>query len=83
MEIGQLLIEGGPKVITSFLKSNLADEIHIFIAPKILASSGNADLTERLGLLKDSIDLQHVDIESLEGDIHIRAFTPNALREIV
>jgi diaminohydroxyphosphoribosylaminopyrimidine deaminase/5-amino-6-(5-phosphoribosylamino)uracil reductase len=82
LEIGQLLVEGGPKVITSFLKANLADEIHIFIAPKILASSGNADLTERLGLLKGSLDLKHVDIKSLDGDIHLRAYTPSALREI-
>ncbi|MHC4265495.1 MAG: bifunctional diaminohydroxyphosphoribosylaminopyrimidine deaminase/5-amino-6-(5-phosphoribosylamino)uracil reductase RibD [Planctomycetota bacterium] len=82
LNISQLLVEGGPKAITSFLKADLADEIHIFIAPKILASSGSVNLTERLGLLKDSLDLQHVGIESLDGDIHLRAYSPKAIREI-
>jgi diaminohydroxyphosphoribosylaminopyrimidine deaminase/5-amino-6-(5-phosphoribosylamino)uracil reductase len=82
LNISQILVEGGPKVITSFLKADLADEIHIFIAPKILASSGNADLSERLGLLKGSLDLQHVSTESLDGDVHLRAYTHKALKEI-
>ena len=80
--IYQLLVEGGPNVITSFLQENLADEIHVFIAPKILAAAGSADLTKCLKLLKDSLDLQHVETRSLDGDIHLRAYTPSALKSI-
>jgi len=80
--IYQLLVEGGPKVITSFLQENLADEIHVFIAPKILAGAGSADLTKCLKLLKDSLDLQHVETKSLDGDIHLSAYTPSALKSI-
>jgi diaminohydroxyphosphoribosylaminopyrimidine deaminase/5-amino-6-(5-phosphoribosylamino)uracil reductase len=67
LRIPQLLVEGGSKVIASFLKANLADE---------------TDLTERLQLLKGSLDLQHVGIESLDGDIHLTAYTQKALNEI-
>ncbi|MHC4187039.1 MAG: bifunctional diaminohydroxyphosphoribosylaminopyrimidine deaminase/5-amino-6-(5-phosphoribosylamino)uracil reductase RibD [Planctomycetota bacterium] len=82
LQITQLLVEGGSKIIASFLKANLADEIHVFIAPKILGRFGNADLAERLQLLKGSIDLHHVSIESLDGDIHLTAYTSKALNEI-
>jgi diaminohydroxyphosphoribosylaminopyrimidine deaminase/5-amino-6-(5-phosphoribosylamino)uracil reductase len=82
LRIPQLLVEGGSKVIASFLKANLADEIHVFITPKILGRFGSADLTERLQLLKGSLDLQHVGIESLDGDIHLTAYTQKALNEI-
>ncbi|MHC5062216.1 MAG: bifunctional diaminohydroxyphosphoribosylaminopyrimidine deaminase/5-amino-6-(5-phosphoribosylamino)uracil reductase RibD [Planctomycetota bacterium] len=82
LQLSQILIEGGSKVITSFLKDNLADEIHIFIAPKILAAMGNADLTERLELIKDSLDLKHVRIKSLDGDTYLAAYTQKALNEI-
>ncbi|GAH97326.1 unnamed protein product, partial [marine sediment metagenome] len=34
--IAQLLVEGGPTVISSFLREGLADEICVYIAPKIL-----------------------------------------------
>jgi diaminohydroxyphosphoribosylaminopyrimidine deaminase/5-amino-6-(5-phosphoribosylamino)uracil reductase len=82
LNISQLLVEGGSKVIASFLKANLADEIHVFIAPKILGRFGSADLAERLQLLKDPIDLQHVSLEFLDSDIHLTAHTKKALNEI-
>ena len=34
--VQRLLVEGGPTVISSFLKAKLADEVVIYVAPKIL-----------------------------------------------
>jgi diaminohydroxyphosphoribosylaminopyrimidine deaminase/5-amino-6-(5-phosphoribosylamino)uracil reductase len=43
--IQHLLVEGGPAVIGSFLKANLADEIVVYIAPIILGAKGRAEIT--------------------------------------
>jgi len=37
-KISSVLVEGGAKVYTSFIKENLFDEMQIFIAPKLLGS---------------------------------------------
>ncbi|MBI5201632.1 MAG: bifunctional diaminohydroxyphosphoribosylaminopyrimidine deaminase/5-amino-6-(5-phosphoribosylamino)uracil reductase RibD [Elusimicrobia bacterium] len=36
MGVGSVLVEGGPKVHTSFLEAGLVDEIRLFVAPKLL-----------------------------------------------
>ena len=59
MEITSVLVEGGAKIITSFLKESLADKIVIMIAPKLIGDGieavGNLeirDLNEALRLSK-------------------------------
>ncbi len=42
--IGTLLVEGGPTVVASFLKENLADEAYLFFAPKFLSGTHNPNL---------------------------------------
>jgi len=69
----QLLVEGGPRTIASFLKQNLADEIVIYIAPKILAARGKADISEQMHELRSSLNFNHVEIKSLGDDIRISA----------
>lgn len=34
--IGSIMLEGGAKLFVSFLEANLIDELHLFIAPKII-----------------------------------------------
>ena len=48
-QIQQLLVEGGPTVLASFLKQNLADEVRVYIAPKILGSAGAASIHRSYG----------------------------------
>ena len=71
--IAQLLVEGGPTVITSFLKERLADEIIVYIAPKILGGSGSANITGPMAQLTKSLDLHHVDIKRLGDDVRLTA----------
>ncbi len=73
--IQQLLVEGGPKVIASFIKANLTDEFNIYIAPVLLGSKGTADITEPMNRLNEDIDLHHVEIKKLDGDLFIRGLT--------
>lgn len=44
--IQQLLIEGGAKVIDSFLSQNLADEAVVYIAPIILGDNGKVPISK-------------------------------------
>ncbi len=46
--VGSLLVEGGPTVIASFLKENLADEAYVFLAPKFLSGTRNPNLAPLL-----------------------------------
>jgi diaminohydroxyphosphoribosylaminopyrimidine deaminase/5-amino-6-(5-phosphoribosylamino)uracil reductase len=80
--IAHLLVEGGPTVIASFLKEQLADEIYVYIAPKILGPQGSADIAKPLAELTSSVGLHYVDVTSFGDDIRLRGFSEKALREL-
>jgi diaminohydroxyphosphoribosylaminopyrimidine deaminase/5-amino-6-(5-phosphoribosylamino)uracil reductase len=42
--ISNILVEGGGRVLGSFMESGLADEFHFFYAPKILADPGGKNM---------------------------------------
>ncbi|GAG28718.1 unnamed protein product, partial [marine sediment metagenome] len=81
--ITQLLVEGGPTVITSFLREQLTDEICIYIAPKILGARGSAAITEPMAELTQAIGLHYVDIKQFGDDIRLTGLTKKALGEIL
>ena len=69
--IQQLLVEGGPKVLTSFLEKGLADAVKIYIAPNILGADGTAGISEAMTQITKSARLHYIDIEEFEGDVCI------------
>ena len=82
-DIAQLLVEGGPTVIASFLKEQLADQIIIYIAPKILGRSGSVGISESLGELVEAVGLHHVEIERFGDDVRLTGLLAKALSEIL
>jgi diaminohydroxyphosphoribosylaminopyrimidine deaminase / 5-amino-6-(5-phosphoribosylamino)uracil reductase len=68
-QIQQLLVEGGPTVLSSFLKQNLADEVRIYIAPKILGSAGAASITEAMSQVTNVLKLDNVNIKNFGSDV--------------
>ncbi len=40
--ITRLLVEGGPRVLASFLKSGSVDLLHLFRAPMLMGAAGKA-----------------------------------------
>jgi len=80
--VAQLLVEGGPTVISSFLKENLADEICVYISPRILGGSGSVDISKPMAELTTGIGLYHVDIKRLGDDVRINGLTKGALSEL-
>jgi diaminohydroxyphosphoribosylaminopyrimidine deaminase/5-amino-6-(5-phosphoribosylamino)uracil reductase len=73
--IAQLLVEGGPTVITSFLKQRLGDEICVYIAPKILGGCGEADVSQSMVELTAGAGLHYVDIKRFGDDVRITGLT--------
>lgn len=77
--IQQLLVEGGPTVIASFLKAGLADEIIIYIAPKILAGNGLAPASREMTKASNPANLHNVNIKNFNADQRINGFFKNPL----
>jgi len=69
--VQQVLVEGGPHVAASFLREALVDEICVYIAPKILGSTGTADIGAPLTRLDRVIGLHHVQSKAFGEDIRI------------
>jgi diaminohydroxyphosphoribosylaminopyrimidine deaminase/5-amino-6-(5-phosphoribosylamino)uracil reductase len=80
--ITQLLVEGGPTVLTSFLKENLADQIVVYIAPKILAAEGSVDIAGPMAQLTQAIGLHCVDIQHFGDDVRMTGLSEKALKEL-
>ncbi|UCC96538.1 MAG: bifunctional diaminohydroxyphosphoribosylaminopyrimidine deaminase/5-amino-6-(5-phosphoribosylamino)uracil reductase RibD [Phycisphaerales bacterium] len=80
--ISQLLVEGGPTVLASFIKEQLADEIVVYIAPKILAAQGGAEIAGPIAELAESVGLHYVDVARLGDDVRLSGLTDKALGEI-
>ena len=80
--IGGLLVEGGATVIASFLKERLADEICVYLAPKLLAQKGDVDIAGSLAELPGTAGLHYVETEQFGEDVCIRGLTKEGLRGI-
>lgn len=80
--VSHLLVEGGPTILTLFLKEGLADEIVVYIAPKILGSRGGAGITGPIAELPEALDLQHVELAHFGDDVRFSGLTGRAAREI-
>jgi diaminohydroxyphosphoribosylaminopyrimidine deaminase/5-amino-6-(5-phosphoribosylamino)uracil reductase len=80
--IAQLLVEGGATVMSSFLKEQLADEICVYIAPKILGQQGAVDITAPMGELSEAIGLNYVDVKRFGDDVCLTGLSKKALDEI-
>ncbi len=76
--IAHLLVEGGPTVLASFIKENLVDEICVYVAPKILAAGGTADLAAALAQIDEAMTLHHVQIKQFGEDVCMTGLSEKA-----
>ncbi|MGA2093441.1 MAG: bifunctional diaminohydroxyphosphoribosylaminopyrimidine deaminase/5-amino-6-(5-phosphoribosylamino)uracil reductase RibD [Sedimentisphaerales bacterium] len=76
--IGHLLVEGGPTVIGSFLKENLADGIVVYISPKVLEKRGAADID--ISPIDNYTQMRYVNMKRIGDDIKISGLTSEGLK---
>ncbi len=70
-----ILVEGGPTLLGSFLKENLMDEIFITIAPKIVGNEKGATLTLVEGYLfpPDQVrKLELISVQNINSELFLR-----------
>jgi len=74
--IVNLLVEGGSKIITSFLNERLADKIVVFIAPKIIGGRYANTFYEGEGItrIKDALLLKDVSYKRIGEDLMVEGY---------
>jgi riboflavin-specific deaminase-like protein len=69
--VKSVLVEGGAKIVTSFLKSRLAHRMVIIIAPKIIGDGREAIGDLEITRLRDAIRLTSCSVRRLGSDVVI------------
>lgn len=69
--ISSILVEGGAKIFSSFLKKKLWDEINLFISPKIMGDGLAAFAALKSKNFYNRLQFKKVDVEKIENDTHI------------
>ncbi|MCG8450606.1 MAG: bifunctional diaminohydroxyphosphoribosylaminopyrimidine deaminase/5-amino-6-(5-phosphoribosylamino)uracil reductase RibD [Pirellulales bacterium] len=71
-----LLVEGGAEVLGTFLDRQEIDEVHAFVAPKLIGGEDAPSAIAGKGLAEMSaaLDLQRVTYETLGEDLHIHGY---------
>jgi diaminohydroxyphosphoribosylaminopyrimidine deaminase/5-amino-6-(5-phosphoribosylamino)uracil reductase len=72
--IQQLLVEGGKKVITSFLKQNLADEIIIYTSNKKLTKNGNIRISKPMKKLYNWLEKNYIEKKQFNKNVRLVGF---------
>lgn len=68
-----VMVEGGARIFTSFLKAKMVDHVLIAIAPKIIGSGIEAIGDLGIVNVDDSIELINVKTKKLESDLFVSA----------
>ncbi|MEZ6111142.1 MAG: bifunctional diaminohydroxyphosphoribosylaminopyrimidine deaminase/5-amino-6-(5-phosphoribosylamino)uracil reductase RibD [Pirellulaceae bacterium] len=66
-----VLVEGGAKLLGTFLEADLIDEVHVFVAPKLIGGGQSATTGRGVEFIADATRLDHVRSTNLDGDLHI------------
>jgi len=67
--ITSVLVEGGSVVLTSILKSRFADNMVIFIAPKIIGNGVDAVGDLEIRNINDAIKLDNIKVKKIDSDL--------------
>lgn len=73
-EITSILVEGGSEVYSDFIRSSLADKMHIFIAPTILGSGLSSIQDLGIESLDDGLRLREVEVRRFGGDVLLTGY---------
>ena len=68
-----VLVEGGARVLGSFLDAQAIDQVHVFIAPRLAGGRGApAPIAGRgCSRIADALGLEDYQVEMIEGDIYV------------
>jgi diaminohydroxyphosphoribosylaminopyrimidine deaminase/5-amino-6-(5-phosphoribosylamino)uracil reductase len=75
-----VLVEGGPRTLTSFIEANAADLLHVFIAPILTGGHKHRIQTERL--LKKAQKFSLISTTQLGNDVVLEMVSPEAAEKV-
>jgi diaminohydroxyphosphoribosylaminopyrimidine deaminase/5-amino-6-(5-phosphoribosylamino)uracil reductase len=76
LNVTDLLIEGGGKIVASALGEKIVDKMSIFIAPKIIGGKNAITSVEGIGIrnINQAIRLKNIEIKRFKDDILIEGY---------
>jgi diaminohydroxyphosphoribosylaminopyrimidine deaminase/5-amino-6-(5-phosphoribosylamino)uracil reductase len=71
-----VLVEGGAEVAGSFFDAGAVDEVHVFLATKIIGGADAPAPVAGSGIdrIAEALSLDHRTVEILENDVYVRAW---------
>ena len=73
MGIRSVYVEGGPKLISSLMRNNLVDEVHLYLAPKLLGGDGTALHDLGISTITEALHLEVAGITRIGDDVLLTA----------
>lgn len=70
-DISSVLVEGGAKTQTAFIKEELYDQIIIYVAPKLFGKSKHELFQSSFSTMDEIIHLKLTDVEKLQSDLKL------------
>jgi len=77
-ECNEILLESGPTLAGEVLRAGLADELIVYIAPKLLGSDARPLLTLSLAEMASAIGLEPIDQRRIGNDLRLRFAVPGS-----
>jgi len=74
--VRHLLVEGGPALVGAFLAAGVVDEIHAYLAPKLLGDGKSAVAPFGIETISDAAKFQLTKTQRLGNDVLLRLFKP-------
>ncbi|KAA0965008.1 bifunctional diaminohydroxyphosphoribosylaminopyrimidine deaminase/5-amino-6-(5-phosphoribosylamino)uracil reductase RibD [Sporosarcina sp. ANT_H38] len=72
-EIMTLFVEGGSKVHSSFINEGLADELYLYMAPKLIGNGASLFMDDNRNLMTEGESLRFLDVRQIGDDIRLHA----------
>ena len=68
-----LFVEGGSRVHSSFINEGLADELYLYMAPKLIGNGASLFMDDTRNLIADGESLRFLDVRQIGDDIRLHA----------
>jgi diaminohydroxyphosphoribosylaminopyrimidine deaminase/5-amino-6-(5-phosphoribosylamino)uracil reductase len=75
-ECNEILLESGPTLAGEVLRAGLADELIVYVAPKLLGSDARPLVTLSLAEMASAIGLEPIDQRRIGNDLRLRFAVP-------
>jgi len=75
-EISSVLVEGGSRVLTSFLEERLVDKMYVTISPKLIGGANAPTLLEGKGAdsIQNSLSLKKSNFHQIDDDVIVEGY---------